>query len=243
MKPAPAGLEAPSWAELARQGEQLLAQGRVAQALPLYQRLHDEAGLRDRATLLNHGLCLEVSGRLEDAVVRYRDAVVREPGFFEAHVNLAGVLWRVGEFERALAHARAAVGLAPEHPQCVRMLGSTLLQLNRLEEAERELRRALALAPTLASAQFDLAFCLLLAGRLEEGWSWYEKRWNDTARMPRPPFWRPDLEWRGPSQPVAGRRVLVYAEQGLGDAIQFSRYLPRLQALGAPEGQRRLDRG
>ena len=89
--------------------EALLGQDQYAQALPIYSRLHDAIGARDRATLLHYGFCLEQTGDIEGAVARYREAVARDPGFFEAHVDLAGVLWRVGEFERALAHARAAV--------------------------------------------------------------------------------------------------------------------------------------
>lgn len=230
----PPGPAAPNETQAAaREAQQLLAHGQVGAALQAHRRLYHQHGARDRDTLLHLGFCLETVGELDEAAGRYREAVVREPGFIEGHVQLAGVLWRIGAFERALAHARAAVGLAPDNASCVRMLGSTLVNLNRLDEAEEALRRSLSLDPRLASAQFDLAFCLLLAGRLEEGWGWYEKRWNDTARLQRPPFWRPGLEWQGPAQSVAGRRLLVYAEQGMGDVVQFARYLPKLQALGA----------
>jgi Flp pilus assembly protein TadD len=215
-----------------RLGELLLSQRQHAQALRVYQRLYEELGARDRSTLLHYGYCLEQVGELDACIARYREAVTAEPGFFEAHINLAGVLWRVGEFHLALAHAQAAVNLAPDHPYAVRILGTALLQLNRLDEAQAQLRRALTLQPDLALAQVDLAFTLLLAGRLDEGWAWYEKRWND-GRSTRPRFFNPALEWQGPAQPLDGRSVVVYAEQGLGDAIQFLRYLPMLQAQGA----------
>lgn len=218
--------------DLPQRAQALLSQGRFGQALPLYRRLHGELGARDRSTLLHFGYCLEQVGELDEAIEQYRDAVMREPGFLEAHINLAGVLWRTGDFEGSLAHARVAVRLAPAHAPAVRILGTALLNLNRLEQAETHLRKALELQPGLVPSQVDLAFTLLLAGRLQEGWTWYEKRWHD-PRMQRPPFFDPSLEWQGPAQPLEGRSLVVYAEQGLGDAVQFLRYLPRLQQLGA----------
>src|SRR5690606_28423746 len=125
------------------------------------------------------------------------------------------------------------VELAPQHPYAQRILGTALLHLNRLDEAEAHLRRALELSPGFVLAQVDLAFTLLAAGRLQEGWALWETRWRDTERLGRPNFWRADREWPGPAVPLAGQALAVYAEQGWGDVLQFLRYLPRLQALGA----------
>jgi tetratricopeptide (TPR) repeat protein len=204
-----------------------------AKALPLYARLH-VLQPEDPVTLLHHGFCLEQAGAIEEAAVRYREALALRPDFLEAHVDLAGVLWRLEDFEGSLAHARKAVELGPQHPYAVRVLGTALLNLNRVDEAEQQLRRALELQPGFPLAEIDLAFGLLLAGRLQEGWAMYARRWRDTERMRRPSFFDAQLEWQGPrAQPLQGKRIGVYAEQGLGDVIQFIRYVPLLQADGA----------
>lgn len=203
-----------------------------AQALPAYARLY-ALRPRERATLLHYGFCLEQAGQLEHAVARYREAIAQEPGFLEAHVDLAGLLWRLQDFDGALAHAKRAVDLAPEHAYAVRILGTALLNLNRLDEAEAQMRRALDLLPGFSLAEVDLAFTLLLGGRLEEGWPMYALRWRDTERMKRPGFFRAELEWKGPrEQPLAGKRIAVYAEQGLGDVIQFIRYAAMMHRDG-----------
>lgn len=213
--------------------ELLMAQKQYGQALPVYERLYAQ-GARDRVTLLHSGFCHEHTGALTAAVARYREAIAAEPDFLEAHVDLAGVLWRLGDYEGALAHARRAVQIAPDHVYAVRILGTALLHLNRLPEAEAQLRRALALQPGFALAMLDLALLLLLDGRLAEGWVLYRERWSDSTRMRRPVFYNPALEWQGPQlQPPAGLRIVVYAEQGLGDVIQFIRYAKLLQRDGA----------
>ena len=211
----------------------LLAQKQYAQADPLYMQLVQGLGPRSAANLLHAGFCREQVGDIDSAAVLYRAALEKEPALLEAHVDLSGLLWRLEDFEGALEHARRAVELAPQHPYALRILGTSLLHLNRLDEAERYLRQALELLPGFPLAQLDLAFTLLLDGRLPEGWRWYETRWRDTARMQRPGFWQSESEWPGPAVPLQGKAIAVYAEQGLGDVIQFLRYVPRLQALGA----------
>jgi tetratricopeptide (TPR) repeat protein len=189
---------------------------------------------QDTKTLLHYGFCLEHTHRLPESVQRYREAIALKPDFLEAHVDLAGVLWRMADYEGALHHAQEAMRIDANHPYAVRIHGTALLHLNRLDEAEAELRRALAIKPDFPIAIVDLALLLLLAGKFEEGWQVYERRWQDTDRMTRPAFFRPELEWKGPAQqPVAGKRVVIYAEQGLGDVIHFMRYAKVLQRDGA----------
>jgi tetratricopeptide (TPR) repeat protein len=217
---------------LQAQAELHLRHQRYAQALPAYERLFAQRP-GDRATALHYGFCLEQTGNVEQAVQRYRDAIALDPDFLEAHVDLSGVLWRLEDFEGALAHARKAVELGPEHPYAVRILGTALLNLNRVEEGEEQLRHALELMPGFSLAEVDLAFTLLLAGKMKEGWEMYGRRWRDADRMRRPPFYRPELEWKGSHlQPLRDKRIAVYAEQGLGDVIQFIRHAPLMQQDG-----------
>lgn len=204
-----------------------------ALALRAFERLHD-LQVHEPALLLNHGFCLEHTGAVEKSVALYRQALAARRDFMEAHVDLSGVLWRVEDFEGALAHAQAAVDLAPGNAYAVRILGTAHLNLNRLDAAQVHLRRSLELLPGFSLAEIDLAFTLLLAGHLDEGWKFYARRWRDTERMKRPAFYDPGLEWKGRrAQPLQGRRIAVYAEQGLGDVIQFIRYVRELQADGA----------
>ena len=218
---------------LQMQAELYLRNKLHAKALPLYARLH-ALQPTDPVTLLHYGFCLEHAGELTEAAARYREALAQRTDFLEAHVDLAGVLWRLEDFDGTLVHAQKAVELGPQHPYAVRILGTALLNLNRVAEADRQLRRALELKPGFALAEIDLAFGQLLAGRLEEGWAMYTRRWRDTDRMQRPAFFNAQLEWKGRSaQPLQGKRIGIYAEQGLGDVIQFIRYVPLLQADGA----------
>jgi tetratricopeptide (TPR) repeat protein len=201
--------------------------------LPIFERLYDLTP-EEAATMLNYGFCLEHTGQVEKSVLMYRRAIARYPDFMEAHVDLAGVLWRVEDFQGALAHARKSVELAPENAYAVRILGTAHLNLNQLEEAERWLRRSLELKPEFSLSEIDLAFTLLEGGKFEEGWKLYARRWRDEERMKRPAFYNPELEWKGRTQqPAQGKRIAVYAEQGLGDVIQFIRYARDLQADGA----------
>ncbi len=210
-----------------------LSRKSYSKALASYERLH-ELLPQDAGVMLNYGYCLEQTAAVDEAVSLYRQAIARRPDFMEAHVDLAGVLWRVEEFDAALVHALKSVELAPTHPFAVRILGTAYLNLNRLQEAEHWLRKSLVLQPGLSLSEIDLAFTLLLAGRLEEGWRQYHLRWNDTDRMKRPGFFQPEVEWKGRElQPLQGKRIAIYAEQGLGDVIQFIRYVADLQRDGA----------
>jgi Flp pilus assembly protein TadD len=171
----------------------------------------------------NVGAALGDLGRPAEAEASYREALRLRTNYPEAHNNLGNALRDLGRLAEAEASYREALRLRPNYPEAHSNLGSALRDLGRLAEAEMSYREALRLRPNYPEAHNNLGNALLLAGRFEEGWKEHEWRWkvkplSSSARDFSAPLWR--------GEAIGDRTILVHAEQGLGDTLQFCRYAP-----------------
>jgi tetratricopeptide (TPR) repeat protein len=128
-----------------------------------------------------------------------------------------------GRYDEALAACDRALARAPNAAAVHNDRGSALAELGRFEEAHAAFGRAIALSPNFSAAIFNQALVDLTLGNYPDGWGKYERRF-DANRTP-PPVGGP--RWTG-AEPLAGRTILVGAEQGFGDTLQFARYVPLL---------------
>jgi tetratricopeptide (TPR) repeat protein len=221
----------------------LKAAGRLDEALHSYQRALKarpdypaaRKGLDETTTLLAEVLNRRgnehlASGHRTAALDSYDRALLLAPHYVDACNNRAVTLWNIGRFEEALAGFDSALSRRPDYVEAHFNRGNVLRDMLRLDEAMASFDRATAIDPYFAPAHRNKGFCALLRGDFEHGLPLYEWRKKISPPIEARSYTQP--LWTG-AEDVRGKTVFAYIEQGLGDTIQFWRFVAPLQARGA----------
>lgn len=204
-------------------------QGQFAEAEAIYRAIVEKNPRHFDALNMLGALALQTN-RMTEAVALLRDAIKLNPRSSIGHGNLGFGLYRLGAMEESLHHYDRAVAIDPRFIDGWSNRGNVLKGLNRHREAIASYDKALALKPDLASARWNRSVAHLALGEYEIGWREHEWRKRLVPPIALRPY--PQPPWTG-AEPIAGKTVYLYWEQGFGDTIHFSRYARLVQEKGA----------
>ena len=211
-------------------GNVLVKLGRYEEALGEYEEaLRQRPGFVD--ALSNRGDVLLKLKREEEALASCERALALAPGHAQALNNCGNVWLQRGDAGRALGYYGRALEVAPQNVVALSNRGNALMALNRNQEALASYDLSLKYDPEYAEANLGGGICRLLLGEYASGWQQYEWRWENhpLSRFKRE-FAQP--QWRGDAS-LEGKSIFLHAEQGLGDTLQFCRYVSAVAARGA----------
>jgi tetratricopeptide (TPR) repeat protein len=175
----------------------------------------------------NLGTAFQELGKIDEAITIYKKALSFKPDFVMAYCNLGSAFQEKGLLNEAKTCNKKAIALNPDYAMAYSNLGSIMQEFGNIDKAIENYDQAIALNPDEPTAHKNKSIALLLKENFAEGWPEYEWRLQTRAHSLRH-FMKP--KWDGSL--LNGKTILVHAEQGFGDTIQFVRYLPMVKAQG-----------
>ncbi len=168
------------------------------------------------------------AGAMGNAEAAYRAALERNSQCAEAYNNLGVLSLKTHDFATARMDFDRALAISPDYPDALYNLGNALAAMGKFKKALQRYEQAATLRPEHPGTHFNLAITRLVLGDMAGGWPEWEWRWRSTLAPFERDFHKP--AWTG--APLCGKRILLYAEQGIGDTLQFLRYVPMVAACG-----------
>lgn len=176
----------------------------------------------------NVGMILHARGLFDDAIASYRRALQLDPNMPDTYNNIGSILYEKKQLDEAVEYFQKALQLNPDFADAYINLGAVSYQRGHLDDAVTYYKKGLSLKPDSSHAHLNLSLILLTYGDFNNGWKEYEWRLRKGA-LSAEDF--SQALWDGSD--IRGKTILLYAEHGLGDAIQFIRYVPLVVSRGA----------